>query len=127
VTLHRLLERQVRRTNVNLAAELTPLVELVSATYEEFDQERRRQERTNSLLTEEVEQLNAKILSESEARVRAILDAVSDGVVIVDGDQRIDAFNAAADILFGRCPANRSAALPRDLGRRRSPDAIGRS
>lgn len=104
MTLHRLLERQVRRTNVNLAAELTPLVELVSATYEEFDQERRRQERTNSLLTEEVEQLNAKILSESEARVRAILDAVSDGVVIVDGEQRIDAFNAAADILFGRLP-----------------------
>jgi PAS domain S-box-containing protein len=100
MTLHRLLERQLRRARMTAHEELAPLLELVGATYAEFDQERRRQERANTLLSDEVRELNAKLRSEAEARVRAILDAVSDGVIIVDESGRIDSFNAAAEVLF---------------------------
>ncbi|MFO0738636.1 MAG: response regulator [Labilithrix sp.] len=102
--MHRLLERQLRRSKVAASPALGDLLALVDATYEEIDQERRRQERANALLSEEVRELNAAIRAEAEARVRAILDAVSDGVVMIDEAGRIDTLNAAASRLFGLAP-----------------------
>ena len=111
--MHRLLERQLRRAKVSPTAETNALLTLIEATYEEVDQERRRQERANALLSEEVRELNAAICAEAEARVRAILDAVSDGVVMIDDDGRIDMLNAAAAQIFGLCPAWASSRRPR--------------
>jgi len=102
MTVHRLVERQLRRARLTAEGPAAAFAELVSATYVEVDQERKRQEHANGLLSVEVQALNAAILSEAEARVRAILDAVSDGVLLVDEHGNIDAFNAAAEALFGR-------------------------
>jgi two-component system, sensor histidine kinase and response regulator len=100
--MHRLLDRQVRK--VGLAATegaVHALLSLVDATYNEFDQERRRQEHANQRLSDEVQELNVSIRNEAEARVRTILDAVGDGVIVVDDAGRIDAFNPIAADIFG--------------------------
>lgn len=103
--MHRLLERQVSRTKIVAEGPVADLLTLIDASYTEADQERKRQERANSLLSEELKELNLAIRTEAEARVRAILEAVSDGVVIVDEDGKIDGFNAAASGIFGIPPA----------------------
>jgi len=104
--MHRLLERQLRRAKLPADVNVNDLLALVDATYLEMDQERKRQERANALLSEEVTGLNASIRAEAEARVRAILDAVADGVVIVDDKGQIDAFNSVATTIFGRSAEN---------------------
>ena len=100
--MHRLLERQLRRARIVPDSSLEALLALVEATYEETEIERRGQERANALLSAEVIELNTRIRAEAEARVRAILDAVGDGVVIADAEGRIDAFNTAAAAIFDR-------------------------
>ena len=109
--MHRLLDRQLRRAKLPADVDVNALLTLVDATYQEMDQERKRQERANALLSEEVIGLNASIRAEAEARVRAILDAVADGVVIVDDKGHIDAFNSVATTIFGR-PAETTIGAP---------------
>ena len=101
MNMHRHLARQIRQAGVVPDAAVQGLLALVDATYVEFDQERRRQERANQLLSDEVQELNRGIRDEAEARVRTILDAVGDGVIVVDDTGRIDAFNPIAAAIFG--------------------------
>ncbi len=61
-------------------------------------------------LTEQEKRLTA--LRESESRVRSILEAAQDAIVMADMDGRIVEFNAAAERLFGYSKAE---ALGRDL------------
>jgi two-component system, sensor histidine kinase and response regulator len=102
--MHRLLERQLRASGVTASAGLEGLLQLVSDAYVEVDESRKRQERANRLMTEELRALNARIVDEAETLVRTMLNAVGEGVVLVDLDGRVDAFNAAAERIF-RVPA----------------------
>jgi PAS domain S-box-containing protein len=101
MTMHRHLARQLRQAGVAPEGPVQALLALVDATYAEFDQERRRQERASQLLADEVRELNEVIRHEAEERVRTILDAVGDGVIVVADTGRIDAINPIAAAIFG--------------------------
>ena len=51
------------------------------------------------------------LLSRSEARLRGILDSAMDGVITVDGQQKVVLFNAAAEKMFG-CPQAEAIGAP---------------
>jgi PAS domain S-box-containing protein len=50
---------------------------------------------------EEQVHLRTAALKSSEARIKAVLSTVADGIVSVDGDGKIDDFNPAAEQIFG--------------------------
>jgi PAS domain S-box-containing protein len=54
---------------------------------------------------EETVQHRTAQLSFSESRLRAILDSVPDGIVIISSDYKIESLNPAATLLLGRPPA----------------------
>jgi len=73
--MHKLLERQLKK-----AARLTPdgsvdyaaLLEVISATYEDFEKERRLKDRSFTLMSEELLQLNEQLRQESAERERRV-------------------------------------------------------
>ena len=82
--MHKLLERQVKRLKRKSADGLIPvekLLELISQTYEESDEERRKNERSMKLMSEEVMALNKQIQQESETYVSTITQSVIDGII----------------------------------------------
>jgi PAS domain S-box-containing protein len=63
-------------------------------------------------MLERIQQQN-HALSESEARLRAVLNSALSAVVVMDTEGRIADWNARAEIMFGR---SRAEAIGRDLG-----------
>ena len=49
-------------------------------------------------------------LRASEARWRSVIDSAADGIIVIDAHGRIEAFNPAAERLFGYQKAMSSAA-----------------
>ncbi len=54
-------------------------------------------------------------LAQSEAQTRAILDTAADGIITIDGDDRITSFNHAAEQIFGYTAAEILGRDPRVL------------
>jgi PAS domain S-box-containing protein len=52
-----------------------------------------------------------RLLAQSEARLRGILDSAMDAVITIDEDQKIVLFNAAAERMF-RCPQQEALGAP---------------
>jgi diguanylate cyclase (GGDEF)-like protein len=107
IVVHKLLAQQVAKTlDGDGAVDLEKLYGLVSAAYEESDRDRRRTDRSMSLMIEELDgvqrNLEAKVISrtkelrqreaELEAqnmRLDAALANMSQGLVMFDGDARL--------------------------------------
>ncbi len=101
--MHKLLREQIRKASpkgANGPIDYERLLELVDATYEDADRKRRRAEDAYQQLSQEMLDLNRNIVKEAEARFRAIMNNVAEGIVITDTDGRIESMNTAAKALF---------------------------
>ena len=97
---HRLLQRQLERATRDGTVDVDRLAALVSEAYVEADAERARTDISSRVMSEELMKLHEMSTAEASSRVRAILDAVGEGVVIVARDGTIEAINRAAEALF---------------------------
>ena len=101
--MHKLLERQVKRLKRKSADGSIPvekLLELISQTYEESDEERRKNERSMKLMSEEVMALNKQIQEESETYVSTITGSVIDGIITFSEEGLILSANESAEHIF---------------------------
>ena len=109
---HRLLQRQLAKAGHGDGRfDLDRLLTAVSATYEEMDRDRRRTDRSISLMVEELATSNAELERKVEARTAereearrltaATLDNVDQGILMIGPDQRVTIFNQRACGLLG--------------------------
>ncbi len=104
--LHPLLTRQMRR--LGLAADGAPpgveawpaLLERVSRSYREADQERYTNERSLELSSQEMQELYANLSVERD-RLRSLIAAVGYGLVLLDPQGRVTFANPEAEALLG--------------------------
>lgn len=102
--MHKLLEKQLKGASKRTSdgkPELERLLEMISATYDEADKERRLRDRSLSLMSDELLGLNRKIKEQGEARIHGIMDNVVDGILTIDSSGKIESFNSAAEKIFG--------------------------
>jgi diguanylate cyclase (GGDEF)-like protein/PAS domain S-box-containing protein len=110
---HRVLLRQMRRAGLDLDAlpqepALTGLLDRISATYAEADQERYLNDRAFALSSGEMLELNERLrraqateLAVERDRLQAVFDAVAIGLVVVATDGRVIDLNPSAEALLG--------------------------
>lgn len=102
--MHRLLEKQLERaTKADGVLDVEVLTRLVSDTYAEQDQERRRTDRSIGLMVEELDQFNARLmqvvaqrtkeLEQLHRRLDTTLQTVDQGIVMIDAEGRIVVYN----------------------------------
>ncbi|MEL6820806.1 MAG: PAS domain S-box protein, partial [Calditrichota bacterium] len=102
--MHRLLKRQIRRAKRRSGTDVPDYEELlnvISETYHEFDNERRLKDRSVELMSREVMDLNKRVLKQSEIRVSAIMNNVVDAIITIDKFSHIQSFNKSAVGIFG--------------------------
>ena len=102
--MHKLLQRQLKRArkkavdgNINYDA----LLEVISNTYEEADNERRMSHHSVQLMSQELLELNRQTQELGQAKVQAVMDNVVDAIVTFNAHGEIDSFNPAASRIFG--------------------------
>ncbi len=102
--VHRLLQKQLERaTREDGHVDLEQLTTLISEAYTETDRERRRTDRSISLMVEELDQFNARLmqvvaqrtaeLEQLHRQLEATLENVDQGIMMIDPDRRIAVFN----------------------------------
>jgi diguanylate cyclase (GGDEF)-like protein len=91
LAMQRLLERQVAKaTDVNGMVDVVHLVGLIGTTYEEFNRDRRRVDRSNQVMAEELAETNrdlaktAAILKIQNERFEAAVNNMSQGLCMFD-------------------------------------------
>ncbi len=87
MSLHRLLERQLKRAargRPDGQPEIAALLDMIDSAYREADQERERVERSMRLMEEELSAVNRRVREEGAAVARTILDNVGEGIVTSD-------------------------------------------
>jgi len=102
--MHRLLKRQIRKAKRRSGTDVPDYEELlnvISETYQEFDNERRLKDRSVELMSQEVMDLNKRVLKQSEIRVSAIMNNVVDAIITIDKSSNIQSFNKSAVGIFG--------------------------
>ena len=104
--MHRLLARQIKQsTDESGQVDMTRLVELVSAAYEESDRDRRRTDRAIKLMIEELEQTHKR--SEQDlSHAREFLDSIIENIPIAvfakdARDSRYILLNRAGEDYYG--------------------------
>ncbi len=101
--MHRLLLRQIKKARrPDGSVDEAMVLDLVSRAYEEHEEERRFETHAHRTMADELESLNASIVTEAQVRVEQILQGMRDGVLICDESDRILSVNAAAEELLGR-------------------------
>ncbi|NOU27496.1 MAG: PAS domain-containing protein, partial [Polyangiaceae bacterium] len=101
--MHRLLLRQIKKARrPDGSVDEAMVLDLVSQAYEEHEEERRFETHAHRTMADELESLNASIVTEAQVRVEQILRGMRDGVLICDASERIVSINAAAEELLGR-------------------------
>lgn len=112
--MHRLLERQLKR--LGLEAESAPsdeqvwqrLLERVSRSYDEADQDRYLMERSLAISSREMQELYDNLRQSSETRItaerdklQAVITSVGDGLCTLDQDGALLSINPAGELLLG--------------------------
>jgi len=127
VTMHRLLARQLRQSTDECGqVDMTRLVELVSAAYEESDRDRRRTDRAIKLMIEELEQTH-KRAEQDLLRAREFLDSIIENIPIAvfakdARDSRYILLNRAGEEYYGMPREEMLGKTPEQL----FPDDIAR-
>lgn len=101
---HPLLVRQMkrlRRKHPDGILDLDQLLQLVSTTYTQLDEERQKKDRSLALMSEEMMELNRISLARHEAYVSTLVEKVVDGVVTLGTDLRVTKVNASAALMLG--------------------------
>ncbi len=111
--IHRLLARQLRRLGVDPTTPPSPeawrgLVDVVSRSYATAEEDRYLLERSLDVSSREMEALYEGLRQASESRVaaerdrlRSVLEALSDGLFVLDAAGRVENLNGAAAAMFG--------------------------
>lgn len=103
---HRILRRQIRKaTKAGAAPEWATLLDLVSCTYEESEEDARRTNRSMGLMVEELDASNAR-LNRTLSQLGATLDNIRHGIMMVSPDGGIPVCNAVAIRLLGLSSAS---------------------
>ena len=105
--MHQLLKRQLlrtARTKPDGSLDYARLLDIVSRTYEETDRERRLTDRAARLMEEELLAANERSKRQAEAHLKAILETVGDGIVIMAPSGTIVDVNRAIETIFGYSP-----------------------
>jgi len=107
--LHHLLTRQLRRLGLNEGIppsqeQWLALVQSISATYENADQDRYLLERSMEISSQEMQQLYDRVRQQSENRVaaehqklRSVMDSLSDGLCVLDEKGALQFINPAGE------------------------------
>lgn len=104
---HQLLERQLKRLkrkHPDGVVELEQLLDLVSTTYAQLDDERQKKDRSLALMSEEMLELNRLSTAQHEAYVSTLVEKVVDGVITLGDDLRVAKVNASAALMLGAHP-----------------------
>jgi diguanylate cyclase (GGDEF)-like protein len=120
--VHRLIAKQIAKaTDAAGTLDVDKLAKLVSAAYDEFDRDRRRTDRSMSLMIEEIdainrnlEQLVAKRSSELQARERDLqaqnvrfdiaINNMTQGLLLFDSSERLIVCNRSYIAMYGLSP-----------------------
>lgn len=101
--MHKLLAKQIKRLkrkSKNDELNLESLLEIVSTTYVELEEERIKKDRSLSLMSAELLELNKKTKEKSQAHIGAIMANVEDGILTLSPDFTVLEANEAARSLF---------------------------
>ena len=101
--MHKLLVRQLRaaaRADGN-GVDLDALIAIIDQAYNEFDRERRLNDRAAKLMEDELMAANQQAQRENDVVLETILESASDGMLVTRETGRITSANAAAERRFG--------------------------
>lgn len=99
--LNRSLLRQLRDASVDGELDLDRFLKLVSAHYDQVDEERRGIVRSMQLMSDEAQELTRELREQSTSQLQAILDHVKDVILTVDESGHIETFNPTGERVFG--------------------------
>jgi len=120
--VHRLIAKQIAKaTDAAGAVDVDKLVELIGSAYDEFDRDRRRTDRSMSLMIEEVDAVNrnlerlvAKRSAELRARERDLqaqnvrfdiaINNMTQGLLLFDSEARLIVCNQSYIAMYGLSP-----------------------
>ncbi len=100
--MHKLLARQLRAASRKDGGgiDVDALIAILDQTYDEFDRERRLNDRAATLMEDELKAANMQAQREHSAVLAAILDNASDGMIVVRDGGVIETANSAAEKQF---------------------------
>jgi PAS domain-containing protein len=120
--VHRLIAKQIAKaTDAAGAVDVDKLVELIGSAYDEFDRDRRRTDRSMSLMIEEIDAVNrnlerlvAKRSAELRARERDLqaqnvrfdiaINNMTQGLLLFDSEARLIVCNQSYIAMYGLSP-----------------------
>lgn len=109
--MHKLLRQQLHKADSEGGLDLEKLLAMVSGAYEDLDNNRRRTERANRLMTDELDEAYARMQSSLDAvalqnmRFEAALNNMQQGLCLFDNDGRLVVCNSKFRELY-RIPAD---------------------
>lgn len=106
--IHPVLERQIkrlRRKDPNGELQLDKLIELVSVTYGQLEDERTRKDLSLETMSKEMLELHQRAMDRHERYVATLVEEVVDGVITMAENGEIVGGNAAAARIFGVDPS----------------------
>ena len=103
MAMHRLLKRQLKKyaDGTTVPDELHDLMEGISETYFDFDEERELVSRSLNISTREFYEKQCQ-LEDSNNKWEALVEAIPNGIFFVDGKNIVTYINNEVEIIFGK-------------------------